>query len=420
MDKREKIYTGPILILGANQLIETIAFGIPYSYFPLYALSLGSSVALIGLFTSAFMFMSMIMSPLLGGYSDRFGRKKLIIIGLIGDVIFGAMTGIVPSWEWLLIVRAINGAVTAAATIPAEALLIDLAPPDRVGEAVGFVMACGMVGRNIGPLFGGIIQWYSLSVGLTEIMSYRVPYFVVAGFAVVSLLLITFWIKEPKVEATKNEEKKEKRKGIKIPRIYKILLLCAFITGIGEGFHRPIIALFFNDVFGANPLEIGIIMTLTGFIALVASWIAGKASDRYGRMIVIAVGGIPARLFGAAIPFSNGFVVASIFYSVRSFMWSVYNVGLRALRADLAPQEIRGRLFGLYRMFFDAGDIIGPLMATYLYDLYRFDTLNLGVVSVPGYGVPFYINSVIGLIVIVILLLFVKGGNKTSTARVPE
>jgi MFS family permease len=71
-------------------------------------------------------------------------------------------------------------------------------------------------------------------------------------------------------------------------------------------------------------------------------------------------------------------------------------------------------------MFFDAGDIIGPLMATYLYDLYRFDTLNLGVVSVPGYGVPFYINSVIGLIVIVILLLFVKGGNKTSTARVPE
>jgi DHA1 family multidrug resistance protein-like MFS transporter len=416
MDEREKIYTGPILILGANQLIETIAFGIPYSYFPLYALSLGSSVALIGLFTSAFMFMSMIMSPLLGGYSDRFGRKKLIMIGLIGDVIFGAMTGIVPSWEWLLVVRAINGAVTAAATIPAEALLVDLAPRDRVGEAVGFVMACGMVGRNIGPLFGGIIQWFTLSVGLTEIMSFRVPYFVDAGFAVVSLLLITFWIKEPKVEATKNEEKNDKRRGIKIPRIYKILLLCAFITGIGEGFHRPIIALFFNDVFGANPLEIGIVMTLTGFIALVASWIAGKASDRYGRRIVIAIGGIPARLFGAVIPFSNGFVIASIFYSVRSFMWSVYNVGLRALRADLAPQEIRGRLFGLYRMFFDAGDIIGPLMATYLYDLYRFDTLNLGVVSVPGYGVPFYINSIIGLIVIIILLLFVKGGNQTSTA----
>jgi DHA1 family multidrug resistance protein-like MFS transporter len=415
MVEKEKIYTGAILILGANQLIETVAFGIPYSYFPLYALSLGSSVALIGLFTSAFMFMSMVLSPILGGYSDRFGRKRLIQIGLVGDVIFGAMTGLVPSWQWLLVVRAINGAVTAAATIPAEALLIDLAPPDRVGEAVGFVMACGMVGRNIGPLFGGAIQWSSLSEGLSLVDSYRVPYFVDAGFAAISALLITFGIKEPKVDAKKMEEEKENRKGIKIPGVYKILLLCAFITGIGEGFHRPIIALFFNDVFGADPLEIGLVMTLAGFITLFASWIAGRASDKFGRRIVIAIGGIPARLFAALIPFSGSFNVASIIYSARGFMWSVYNVGLRALRADLAPPEIRGKLFGLYRMFFDAGDVFGPLMATYIYDLYRFDTFNIGSVAVPGYGIPFYLNSIIGLITLAILLLFVNMGGPTTT-----
>jgi DHA1 family multidrug resistance protein-like MFS transporter len=360
------------------------------------------------------MFMSMLLSPILGGYSDRFGRKRLIIIGLVGDVIFGALTGLVPSWQWLLVVRAINGAVTAAATIPAEALLIDLAPPSRVGEAVGFVMACGMVGRNIGPLFGGAIQWFSLSSGLALIDSYRVPYFVDAGFAGISALLIAFGIKEPKVDAKKVEEDRESRKGVKIPRVYKILLLCAFITGIGEGFHRPIIALFFNDVFGAQPLEIGLVMTIAGFLTLFASWIAGRASDRFGRRIVIAIGGIPARLFGAVIPFSGSFNVASILYSARGFMWSIYNVGLRALRADLAPPEIRGKLFGLYRMFFDAGDIFGPLMATYVYDLYRFDTFNIGSVAVPGYGIPFYINSIIGLITLAILLLLVNMGGPTT------
>jgi len=96
---RKNLYSGPILILGLNQLIETIAFSIPYSYFPNYAISLGASVASIGLFTSSFMFMSAILSPYFGAYSDRVGRKRLTIMGLIGDVILGAMTGLVPSWE---------------------------------------------------------------------------------------------------------------------------------------------------------------------------------------------------------------------------------------------------------------------------------------------------------------------------------
>lgn len=406
--QRKRLYSGAIIILGLNQLIESIAFAIPYSYFPQYAISLGASVASIGLFTSSFMFMSAVLSPYLGGYSDRFGRKRLTIIGLIGDVIFGAMTGLVPSWEWLLVVRGINGAVTAAAMIPSEALLIDLSPPDRIGEATGFVMACGMIGRNIGPLFGGTIQWLSLSYGFSEQESYRIPYFVDAGFAVISALLINFGIKESKAVPIKRGENNDNIERARVPGPYKVLLLCAFVTGIGEGFIRPIIALFFSDVFGAEPIEIGLLMTLSGFIALLASWLSGIASDRFGRKIVIAIGGIPARLLGVAIPLGSSIEFTSIFYIARDFMWRIYMVALRSLRADLAPIEIRGRLFGLYRTFFDVGDIIGPVMATYLYDVYRFQTLRVGSFTIPGYGVPFYMNSIIGLITITILLVFVK------------
>jgi len=406
--RKKSLYSGAILVLGLNQLIETIAFGIPYSYFPRYAISLGAPVASIGLFTSSFMLMSAVLSPYFGGYSDRFGRKRLTIIGLFGDVVFGAVTGLVPSWEWLLIVRGINGAATAAAVIPTEAMLIDLAPPERVGEATGFILACGMVGRNLGPFFGGTIQWFCVSSGLSEQDSYRIPYFVDAGFAALSALLITFGIKENKVEPVKKVEVSENEKHIKIPGPYKVLLVCAFITGIGEGFIRPVLALFFGDVFGAEPIEIGLLMTLSGFIALFASWMAGRVSDKFGRKIVMAFGGIPARLLGATIPLSANFNVASIFYTLRDFAWRIYMVGLRALRADLAPPEIRGKLFGLYRTFFDAGDIVGPMMATYLYDVYRFKAFQVGGFTIPGYGVPFYLNSVIGLVTITIILVFVK------------
>lgn len=405
---RKRLYSGAILVLGVNQLIETIAFGIPYSYFPRYAVSLGASVASIGLFTSSFMLMSAILSPYFGGYSDKFGRKRLTVIGLVGDVVFGALTGLVPSWEWLLIVRALNGAATAAAMIPSEALVIDFAPPDRIGEATGFIMACGMIGRNMGPLFGGVIQWFSISSGSSELDSYRIPYFVDAGFAAISALLISIGIKESRSDHVEQTAGTRDHGNIKIPRQFKILLLCAFVTGISEGFIRPILALFFGDIFGAEPLEIGALMTFSGFLALIASWLSGRTSDRFGRKVVIAVGGIPARLLGAAIPLGANLSLTSMIYTSRDFMWRIYMVGLRALRADLAPLKIRGRLFGLYRSFFNAGDIIGPIMATYLYDAYRFETFRIGGLNFPGYGVPFYLNSLVGLVVIAILLIFVK------------
>jgi MFS family permease len=405
---RQRLYTRPILILGLNQLIETIAFSIPYSYFPNYAISLGASVASIGLFTSSFMFMAAVLSPSLGGYADRFGRKRMTVLGLLGDVVLGALTGLVPSWEWLLVVRALNGAVTAAAMIPSEALLIDLAPPGRIGEATGFVMACGMIGRNVGPLFGGTIQWASLASGLSEQNSYRVPYFVDAGFAALSALLISFGIHESRVAPEAEMGDAGARKRLPIPEAFKVLLVCAFINGVGEGFIRPILVLFFSDVFGAEPLEIGLLMTMAGFIDLSASWLSGKASDRFGRKIVIAIGGIPARILGTVLSLSPTMGIASVVYTVRGFMWRINNVGLRSLRADLAPIEVRGRLFGLYRAFFDGGDIVGPIVATYLYDAFRSQTLQIAGVSVPGYGVPFFFNTGIGLLSIAILLLFVK------------
>jgi len=81
---------------------------------------------------------------------------------------------------------------------------------------------------------------------------------------------------------------------------------------------------------------------------------------------------------------------------------------LRALRADLSPAEVRGRFFGMYRTAFNAGDIIGPIISTYLYDLYRFRDFELGGLVLPGYGIPFFANSILGIATLIMLLALVK------------
>jgi len=413
-----RLYSSNVLVLGAVSFIEFLAFSIPFSYFPNYALSLGASVASLGLFTSSFMAASALLSPKIGSVSDRIGRKKLMIWGLLGDAVFGALTGLVPSWYWLLLIRAINGAVTAAATLPAEALLIDQVPVDKRGEAVGFVASCGIIGRNVGPIFGGATQFLAVQF-MDVVSSYRVPYFVDAVFAVLAMVLVAWKIDErPRglvlrdAETISGPDKLsqplEKKNPVKFSRSYKILLACAFANGVALGFILPLAPLFFQDKFNIEPIAIGSIMTIAGFIGFIASWLAGRISDKIGRKPFIAFGGYSTRLCGLILPFTGSVEQAMFFLSFRSLGFNIFMPAMQALRADIVPKEVRGRLFGLYNTFFNVGDIVGPILSTFLYDLYRFTMWNVSGFVIPGIGMPFFVNSILGIVTTTVLLIFVK------------
>jgi len=414
---KSKIFSSTILILGFVQLIESIAFGLPFSYFPNYAMGLGASVASIGLFTSSFMLATAVMAPKIGSFSDKYGRKKIMMLGIIGDIVFGTLTGLAPSWLWLLLIRVIDGAVSSAAMLSVSAILIDTVSPHQRGEGSGFVMAMGMVGRSIGPVFGGVIQWLSHSQGLSLLDSYRIPYFADSLLAVLALLLVTWKIKVAEKKETSEVKGSHTGSSERIPMSFsfKILLIFAFIMGISVGFIIPISVLFYNDKFGAKPLEIGLVISLSGFIGLFASWIAGRVSDRVGRKPLIAVGGIISRISSFALPLTGTVTQAAGVLSVRSLGFNVSGPAMRALAADIMPAEARGRFFGMFMTAFTSGDVVAPIVSTFLYDRYRSQVFKVGTYDLPGYGLPFYINAVLGIAAVVMLLLLVKEPTRSET-----
>lgn len=409
---KRTIYSATVLTLGVAQLIESLAFSIPLSYFPNYVMELGASVASIGLFTSSFMLASAIMAPKMGSLSDVHGRKKIMLFGLIGDVLLGVLTGLAPSWYWLLLIRVINGFVSSAAMLSVEALLIDTVSPHQRGEASGFVMSMGMIGRNLGPLFGGLIQALAYTQGLSLIDSYRVPYFVDSLLAGLAVFLVVGIIQEPPAKNSPRSQQdalmRHRTGSVTMSFSFKVLLLTTFVTGISVGFIMPIMSLFYIDKFGIEPVEIGLILSVSGFIGLLASWTAGRLSDISGRKPFIAGGSFLARFSGLVLPVTSSVTQAAVVLSVRSLGFNIYMPAMRALRADLTPAETRGRFFGLFTTAFRAGDVIGPLIGTYLYDLYRFTSFDIGGVSLPGYGIPFVVNSILGLITTLLLLVLVK------------
>ena len=413
--RTSKLYTSSVVILSLSSLVENLAYALPMSYFPNYVQLLGVSVVYIGFFTAAFTAANATLSQKFGALSDRIGRKRLIQAGLLADVVLGALTGIIWNWGLLLVIRILNGVATAAVAAPAEASLVDQVPEDRKGEALGFYLTLSMVGFNMGPVFGGAIQFLCNDIlGVGVEWSYRIPFFVDSLLAFIAFLLVWWGVKETRGKDSQKrviQQKGDFELSKKVKSSLRVLYISSLATGFAVGFIIPISVLYFGDIFNATSLQIGIILSISGFVGLTCNLYAGKISDRVGRKPLIALGTIPSRLATIAFPFAPNLISAAGITVFRSFGHNVAMPASRALRADLIPKKVRGKLFGRLAAFFSLGAILGPILSTWIYGAYRFQAFEvpwLGDLVVRGAGIPFFISSVIGLFSLFLLLAFVE------------
>ncbi len=419
--KASKLYSSSVIILSLAALVENLAYALPMSYFPNFVQFLGASVAYIGFFTAAFTAANAGLSQRFGALSDRIGRKRLIQAGLLTDVLLGTVTGLVWDWAPLLFIRVLNGIATAAVAAPAEASLVDQVPRRRRGEALGFYLTMSMIGFNMGPVFGGAIQSLCNDVFATGLeWSYRIPFFADSLLALIAFFLVWKGVKETRgansmAKTSDKTEQDDFKLSKKSAFSLKILYISSLATGFAVGFIIPITVLYFGDIFQATPLQIGIILSLAGFVGLTCNLFAGRISDRIGRKPVIALGALPSRVATIAFPFAPNLTSAAGITVFRSFGHNVAMPASRALNADLVPEKVRGKLFGRLAAFFSLGAILGPILSTLIYDAYRHQTLQipfLNDLSVRGAGLPFFISSAIGLLSLTLLLVFVEEPKK--------
>src|SRR5580658_4991138 len=121
---------------------------------------------LIGIFGA----MQFIASPILGSLSDRFGRRKVILVALVGTAVDYTIMGWAPTIGWLFVGRTISG-ITAGALATCNAYVADVTPPEKRAQGYGLVGAAIGLGFIIGPSIGGLLGNQNP----------RLPFFVDAG-----------------------------------------------------------------------------------------------------------------------------------------------------------------------------------------------------------------------------------------------
>jgi len=171
-------------------LLDTLGLGLLIPVAPRLVASflggdLGAASHYFGVLVSLYAAMQFLFAPVIGGLSDRFGRRPIILLSLLGAAASYLLSGFAPALSWLFIGRIISG-ITGASFSAAGAYIADVTPPEKRAQSFGLIGAVFGLGFIMGPALGGVLG----EVGL------RVPYFVAAALNFVNMMYGLFVLPE--------------------------------------------------------------------------------------------------------------------------------------------------------------------------------------------------------------------------------
>lgn len=340
----------------------------------------GELVLFGGILGSLYSLLQFGFSPVLGGLSDRFGRKPVMLCALGAMFVSYGMWFFAGRFEWLVLARLLGGIASANISI-ASAIVADATPRDQRARGMAVIGIAFGLGFVLGPAIGGItsaIDLTALAPGLAAwgVNPFSAPALVSAVLTLANIVLVWRWLPEtrparpeaPAVQRTLNPVRlflTPEFPGVARTNAVYLLFIFAFS---GVEFSLTFMA---ADYFGYGPQRNAAMLLFVGIVlALVQGGYVRRMGDRIGprRMALHGFATmLPAlALIALAGPWSSqALLYAGLFLAALGMGQTV--PCLTSLVTLYADEESQGRVNGLFRSAGALGRAAGPLFAGTLY-----------------------------------------------------
>jgi len=280
-----------LLFIFITILVDVIGIGIILPIIPDLIMELtgeGNHMAIIyGMWlTTAFAGMQFLFSPVLGEISDKFGRRPILLIALLGLSIDYLIHAWAPSIVWMFLGRFLAG-ITGASFTVASAYIADVSTRENKAKNFGLIGAAFGIGFIIGPGIGGFF-------GEIDI---RLPFYIAAGLTFANFLFGYFFVPEsltPENRRQINFSKMIPGVSLFALRNYKgiLLLISAFFLANLAGQALPSTWSYYGiERYDWNPRQIGLSLMVVGLlVAVVQGFLVGKLVTKFGKRKVIIYG----------------------------------------------------------------------------------------------------------------------------------
>ena len=381
----------PIQILLLAAFVDMLGFAMVFPLLPFYAVRLGADAQVVGWMVASFSIAQVASAPLWGRFSDRWGRRPALLVGLLGSAL-AFMIFAFASKLWLLFAMRLVQGASGGTTGVMQAYIGDSVPPEERAKGLGWLSAATSGGVMIGPAIGSL-AW---SLGSAA------PGLFAAALCLLNFAFAWRWLPESAVTATQSgsaaaaQTPRESLGGMvwttlrhpggEVASLIWIYAVAMMAFSALQG----VLGLYLMQCFGLTEANIGYVFVyLGGLSVILRGALLGRLVHALGEARIMRLGAVLLAAGFLIYPFPPSLKLLFPFMALVPCGTALLFPAAAGLLSRRGPKDQFGQLFGVQQAFGGVSRIAGPIWAGAAF-------------SRLGPAVPFWLASAVVWVVVLL------------------
>lgn len=379
-----------LIIIFFIVFIDLLGFGIILPLLPYIAEKFQANPFQIGILTATYSIFQLIAAPILGRLSDRYGRKKVLIISQFGSAIGYLILGLANNLSMLFLSRIIDG-ITGGNISIAQAYIADVTTKENRARGMGLIGAAFGLGFIFGPAIGGAMSK----------ISYSTPAYFATIVSLITFFTTAFFLKETVNKNKAEHSPRTKFSFSELKRVLKlytigVLIIVFFLLNTAFSIQTGIFALWTQKTFNFDASQNGWLFAYIGILAAIFQikllpWVVKKFHEK--KILIFSFVFLFLGMFFIPLSKNPNFLFIPLFFLPLGN--GLANPTIQALASKNVTQEEYGGILGILQSAGAMGRIVGPILGGEIFEIF-------------GGNAPFFFGATIIFFTLIYLKLKLK------------
>ena len=367
IDSTYREYPKPFWVITGATFVDRLGGTLIFPFFSLYITQkFGVGMTEAGVLFGIWAVAGLVGQIIGGALTDRFGRKPIVLFGLIFSALSSVSMGLVEQLSTFYVLAAIVGLLSDISFPAYQAMIADLLPEEKRADGFGMTRVAANLAWVAGPMIGGLLA----------AQSFLLLFVLDAISSLITAAIVYFFVPETKPEQEEGAESQTMVSTLKgyrqvaTDRLFVAFVVTAMVMTVVYLQLYSSLPVYLRDVHSVPARGYGLLMSLNALTVVIFQFWITRRTNRYPPMLMMALGTVLYMIGFTTYGFGSTFIVFLIAMLVVTFGEMIVIPVSQALAARFAPEDKRGRYMAFFGLAWMGPSIFGHAAAGLIMDNY--------------------------------------------------